>query len=228
MTARPPLDHVPMHHVPVHHVDDALLFDYATGALCEPLAIVVATHVALCAGCREKVAAAEATGGALLAEIAPEALAPDALDRVLARLDEPETSEAPGAAPAAPAAAAALPGPLPGYLGDDPAALDWQPLSDGVDVVALHPAGGGTWPPRTQVLLVRLAPGAAAPRHTHEGIEATVILQGGFADQYGQYERGDAWVVDGSVTHRPVALPDEPCLCLAYLDAPLKPVVAAI
>ena len=63
---------------------------------------------------------------------------------------------------------------------------------------------------------------AAAPRHTHLGIEAAVIVQGGFADQSGQYERGDAWIVDASVDHAPVALPGESCLCLVYQDAPLK------
>jgi putative transcriptional regulator len=73
-----------------------------------------------------------------------------------------------------------------------------------------------------QVSLVRLAPGAVAPQHTHLGIEATVIVQGGFADQFGQYERGDAWIVDASVDHAPVALPGDPCLCLVYQDAPLK------
>jgi len=217
MTAR-----LPVHHVPVHHVDEALLFDYATGALSEPLALVVASHVALCESCRDKVAAAEAAGGALLAEIEPEALAPDALERMLARLDAEEAAES--APPAGGAAGWRLPGPLRAYLGDDPAALDWQRLATGVDSAALGPLGARAWPACTQVLLVRLAPGAVAPRHTHEGIEATVILQGGFADQFGQYERGDAWIVDASVTHAPVALPGETCLCLAYYDAPMKPV----
>jgi len=178
--------------LPAHHFGDALLFDYASGALCEPLALVVATHVALCETCRGKVAAAEAAADSLL--------------------------------PTGAAAGWRLPGSLAAYLGDDPAALDWQPLADGVDAVALHPVAARAWPPRTQVLLVRLVPGAVAPRHTHEGIEATVILQGGFADQFGQYERGDAWIVDASVTHAPVALPGETCLCLAYYDAPMKPV----
>ncbi|WP_340116131.1 ChrR family anti-sigma-E factor [Pelagibius sp. 7325] len=226
MTAR-----LSAHHPPAHHLDDALLFDYATGALGEALALVVASHVALCEICRGTVAAAEAAGGALLAEIAPAVLAPDALERTLARLDAEEAA----ASPPPPGAAAEwrLPGPLVAYLGEDPAALDWQPLAAGVDAAALHPLAAPAWPMRTQVLLVRLAPGAMAPRHTHEGIEATVILQGGFADQFGQYERGDAWIVDASVTHAPVALPDETCLCLAYYDAPMKavpltPIVSSI
>lgn len=210
--------------LPAHHLDDALLFDYATGALGEAMALVVATHAALCETCRGKVAAAEAAGGALLEEIEPAALAPDALERILARLDAEEAEEAgEGLPPAGAAAGWRLPGPLAAYLCDDLAALDWQPLAEGVDAVALHPVAERAWPPRTQLLLVRLVPGAVAPRHTHEGIEATVILQGGFADQFGQYERGDAWIVDASVTHAPVALPGETCLCLAYYDAPMKP-----
>ena len=50
---------------------------------------MLATHLALCPECRDAVARFESVGGALLEEIEPAALAPDALDCLLARLDEP-------------------------------------------------------------------------------------------------------------------------------------------
>lgn len=49
-----------------------------------------------------------------------------------------------------------------------------------------------------------------------------VIVESGFDNGFGCQERGDAWIVDGSVEHAPVALPGEACLCLVNQDAPLK------
>ncbi len=57
-------------------------------------------------------------------------------------------------------------------LGGDGA---WQPLSDGVELV--HVAGGKATA-RADVGLVRLAPGATFPRHTHLGPERVLVLQG--------------------------------------------------
>jgi putative transcriptional regulator len=117
-----------------------------------------------------------------------------------------------------------LPLPLRAYLGDDLKALDWQSLAPGVDKVPLTPLSKTPWRPEEAVCLVRLLPGAVAPRHGHRGNEVTVIVQGGLADDSGNYERGDAWIVDAGVTHAPVGLPGEPCLCLVYLEAPLLPI----
>ena len=215
--------HTPASHLPAHHFPEDMLLDYAAGSLPEGLSILVAVHLSLCPACRAAVADGEAIGGALLAQIDPVALAPDALDRVLARLDAEEAVAGMTAA-----AQGALPPPLGDYLGGNLDKLDWQPLAPNVEQVALRPRTGtgtaqGRWPGTTEVALVRMAPGAIAPRHRHEGIEATVMVQGGFADEFGQYERGDAWIVGSTIEHGPVALPGEPCLCLVYLDAPLKP-----
>lgn len=223
--------HTPRHR-PVHHFPEEMLLDYATGSLPEGETVLVATHLALCRACRAATDDLEAIGGTLLSASEPVELAPDAFDRVLARLDSAAPASERAADHAAPESA--LPRPLHPYLGGGALEalqkLAWQPLCEGVDQTLLRPlwtrasreSSPGSWPAEVQVSLVRLAPGAAAPRHTHLGIEATVIVQGGFADQFGQYERGDAWIVDASVDHAPVALPDETCLCLVYQDAPLK------
>lgn len=210
------------HSAPAHHFPEEMLLDYAAGSLPEGLSILVATHLSFCPACRATVAESEALGGALLAESDPVALSPGALDKALARLD------AEGASDGAPekSGAGGLPRPLRDYLGPDVSALAWQSLAPGVELVPLRPGPGAAaaWPAGVEVGLVRLAPGAMAPRHTHAGIEATVIVQGGFVDENGSYEQGDAWIVDASVTHAPVGAPGEPCLCLVYLDGPLQPV----
>jgi len=209
---------------PAHHFPEEMLLDYTAGSLPEGLSILVATHLSLCPACRAVVADCEAVGGELLSGLAPVALASDALDKVLARLDAEEARAGADVLAGPAAAQRPLPAPLCDYLGDDPDELAWQALAPGIELVALPPKGGDAWPGTSGVSLVRMDPGTVAPRHTHAGIEATVIVRGGFADELGQYEEGDAWIVDASVTHAPVALPGEPCLCLVYLEAPLKPV----
>ncbi len=51
--------------MPHHHPGEDLLWDYAKGGLAEPLAVVVATHMALCPLCRTEVSRLEGVAGAL-------------------------------------------------------------------------------------------------------------------------------------------------------------------
>ena len=72
----------------------------------------------------------------------------------------------------------------------------------------------------TRLLWIRAS--AAEPRHTHEGVELTLVLKGGFHDAHGHYRCGDVEGADKDVDHRPVADDDEDCLCLAVTDALLQ------
>ena len=73
-----------------HHPDDELLVRYATGELPEAWSVLAATHAALCLDCRGKVRAAEAVGGALVAESSPVDMADGALEATLARTRAPQ------------------------------------------------------------------------------------------------------------------------------------------
>jgi len=202
--------------MPTHHPADDLLIAYAAGSQEEPLALVVATHLALCPRCRQEVARLEELGGVLLDEQDPEALGDKSLERVLARLDE--------AAPEAPARPVGeeapvdprVPRPLRDYLGAGLDQLDWTSFR-GLEKVELLPEAPGL---RTR--LMRIKSGTAMPAHTHEGSELTLVLAGGFSDEHGHFLRGDLAEADSSVDHHPVADPGEDCLCLAVTDAPLR------
>ena len=78
-----------------HHPSEATLAAYAAGTLPEALALVAATHLGQCGACRGSLRTLEATGGALLADLAPVPLSVDALDRLLTRLDDPPPPPAP-------------------------------------------------------------------------------------------------------------------------------------
>jgi len=193
--------------LPTHHPGDALLMDYAGGCLGEAGSLVIATHLALCPGCRHAVSELDAVGGAMLEGLEPDPVAPDALDAMLARLDEPEDPAPPRRA-AAPVDVPLLPEPLRSYVGDDLSRLRWRPMLPGIQGVNIRLARGGT------ARLVRMKGGATVPQHSHDGLELSIVLQGGLSDVLGHFVRGDVAVGDGSVDHKPVADP-EGCLCLS-------------
>ncbi len=202
--------------MPNHHPGDDLLIAYAAGSQDEPVALVVATHLALCPRCRREVARLEEIGGLLLEEQEVEALAEDSLTAVLARLDE-AAAEAPARPHRDTAEVGALvPRPLRDYLGEGLDRLDWTSFR-GLEKVELLPEVPGF---RTR--LMRIKSGTAMPTHTHEGTELTLVLAGGFSDEQGHFLRGDLAEADPLVDHRPVADPGEDCLCLAVTDAPLR------
>jgi putative transcriptional regulator len=195
-----------------HHPPDEMLMAYGAGSLDEAGALLVATHLTYCPRCRAEVARVEALGGQLMDELPPTALSADALDVVLGGLDQ----AAPVVPPPARKRASGLPAPLAAYVGDGLETLAWKRLSRGVEQVFL--LGGRA----VRARLLRVAPGVVIPRHGHAGSELTLVLQGGFADQGCDYDRGDVEVADQRTVHAPAADGKEGCLCLAVTDAPLR------
>ncbi len=202
---------------PKFHPGEEILLDYAGGSLAEPLALVVATHLAFCPWCRRQVAELEAIGGALLEDEEPEPLSPNCLAEMMARLDE---GGGPGKGQRGECRAdpdpVPIPEPLRSYLGGALASLNWRPVGRGLDQVDL---GLGRGP--VKACLVRLRAGAAVPRHSHQGLEMNLVLVGGYWDQRGHYHRGDVVIDDDTVDHRPVAECGGDCVCLNVTDAPL-------
>lgn len=189
---------------------DDLLLAHAGGKLAEPVALLVATHLSLSPQSRRRYARFEALGGAFLDRLPPEELDEDGLRRTLARLD--------GAPPEAPRPPSAhrLPAPLCDYVPDDLDRLVWRGYGPASEAELVLDAPGY----RTR--LIRLKAGKAVPRHSHEGRELTLVLEGAFHDLSGRYARGDVAIADDHVDHRPVAEPGGDCLCLAVTDAPLR------
>lgn len=196
-----------------HHLNDDLLLDYAAGTLSEGWSLAVACHLAMCPDCRAQLALVEATGGALLEELAPVAGPADSWEALKARLAiEPEERAVPVARPAR----ATLPEPLRSYLGGDIDTLKWRNLGNAKQI--LIKTGDET----TQARLLCIAAGKPVPEHSHGGRELTVVLTGSFHDSVDSFGPGDIEDADGSLTHQPIAGTDEDCICLAITDAPLK------
>ena len=192
----------------VHHPEDAMLLAYASGAADEPTALVIATHLSLCAECRRTVARAESAGGVLLEDVAPQAVASNSLDAVMARLNGQEQ-------PAPPKAQGVTPEPLRSYLGSEMADVDWRHIARGLSDYRIMKRG------KSVARLLRARPGTAVHEHTHVAEEVTLIMTGGLTDHTGQYHRGDVQTMTDEY-HVPTALPGEDCIVLAVTTAPLR------
>lgn len=196
-----------------HHLQEDLLLAYASGNLSEGWSLAVATHLAMCSQCRRDLALAEAAGGTLLESIEPVGGDDQGWERLKSRLaSEPKRSMDPKVQ----RASEKIPQPLRSYLGSDLAQLKWRRVGNAHQVLIK------TGDRNTRVRLVRIAAGKPVPEHTHGGRELTLVLSGAFHDEVDQFNRGDIEDVDGSLTHQPVANPEQECICLAVTDAPLK------
>lgn len=203
-------------HLPEHHIPAELLLDYAGGTLAEAPSLAVACHLTLCPRCRRDLAAIEGAAGRLLDEIPPQPVAGFAA--IADRLGEQDAL--PDKQPVSPPGNTAmlLPRPLREYLPGGLEDVPWRWSGAGLQSHALPVS-------RTRdgiASLLRIAPGAGLPLHTHQGNELTLVLSGGFTDETGAFRRGDLEVADGALEHRPVAMLDQPCICLAITDAPLN------
>ncbi|MBM3546355.1 MAG: anti-sigma factor [Alphaproteobacteria bacterium] len=197
-----------------HHPSPETLMCYAAGSLPEPHSLVIATHLSLCAACRADTAEMDALGGAMLEDLSPTLMEPDARDRLLERLEEPEVPR-----PAPPPSDPVLPSPLRAYVGRGIDAIAWKKLGRGIEEFRLPIPGGDTYTTR----LIRIAAGRDVPSHSHDGDELTLVLAGGFTDGDQNYRRGDlAADADPAVPHRPVADADGACICLIVTEGKLR------
>jgi putative transcriptional regulator len=197
-----------------HHAPDELLLDYAAGVLPEGPALAVALHVALDPGSRRLVRRLRGVGGALLDEDPVAAdIGEAALEEALARLDDlPGDDDVRPVAPAAPPGFEWAPSVLRPYL----AGNTWRHAFGGFEEMRLNLHGDAH-----QVRLLRLRPGEGLPPHRHVANEYTVVLQGGYTDNTGNYGVGDFAVGPGAQEHEPLADPGDPCVALIVLEKPI-------
>jgi putative transcriptional regulator len=196
---------------------DALVSQYVGGELGHGMSVLMASYLTLSPEARQNVAALEKINGALLEEAEPADMNDDALDQLMARLDEPEALIAPKETSATSTQNDDLPAPLRAFLAKPIEQARWSFAYPGVRHLELPIGDAGE-----TVKLLKIKPGKAAPRHTHNGMEATLVLRGAFRDGERVYERGELAVADHDVQHRPRAEGEEDCICLAVTDGALR------
>ena len=200
-------------HIPLSPSLESLVAQYAAGDLGYGMSVLVASYITLSPAARDQYRALEQLNGVLLDEAEQIDVKEDALDAIMARLDEPEPEEQNVSVQENQDLPAALRELLDVSVED----ADWRFAYPGVKQVKLPFGDNGE-----TVKLLKIKPGKAAPRHTHKGIEATLVLRGAFRDGNRLYERGQLALADQHIQHRPRAEGIEDCICLAVTDGALR------
>lgn len=203
-----------------HHISQSTLQNYASGALCEALSVVAASHLAWCRDCRKVVVAAARAARTDALQGASEATVQDDATR------HPQTALEAKHSQAATAELAddgigdlGLPMPLARRLdGRGLEDLAWRKVLPGVAVHKLELSSGAAG----QLWLMRIAPGKALPEHGHGSGELSLVLRGAYSDQHGRYTIGDVADLDNAAVHRPVAEDAGPCICLVAAETPVR------
>jgi putative transcriptional regulator len=200
-------------HIPLSPSLESLVAQYAAGDLGYGMSVLMASYITLSPAARDQYRALEQLNGVLLDEAEQGDVKEDALDAIMARFDEPEPEEQNVSVQENQDLPAALRELLDVSVED----ADWRFAYPGVKQVKLPFGDNGE-----TVKLLKIKPGKAAPRHTHKGIEATLVLRGAFRDGNRLYERGQLALADQHIQHRPRAEGIEDCICLAVTDGALR------
>lgn len=191
-----------------HHLSDDFLVEYANGSLLAPEALVVGSHLAICAECRARVETFENVSAVLMEDGDVEAVSSDALEAVMSVIDGPVEEEPATLIEFDRDTLEVIPPPLRPYLDDSLSALDWKRTGRGIEEVSLVKEDD------VRISLLRIRAGQKVPSHTHRGDEFTLVLSGSYTDGDARFAQGDVSVADSAKDHAPVADSDGPCLCL--------------
>ena len=187
--------------MPKHHPSEALLSDYASGAIAAGPGAVVAAHLEGCAHCRATLSALEALGGEIIEALPRTLLSLDAVDEALARLDRP-------APPPAPARSTLQRVPFNRELRFGP----------GMGLAKAGVPGPGL------LYRLRLPAGGSTFAHGHDAPEYVAVIKGAFVDGGETYTAGDFAETGVEVEHAIKVTPGGECICLIASDEPLRAV----
>lgn len=209
----------------------SLMMDYACGALDEGLALIMASYISLSLSAQAQLRYLESIGGTLLCQdCEPEPMKEDSLANVLERLDDmlANPAETIGATEAElndicakiDGLPCGLPAPIARHIAAKmPQTPCWAERVKGIEIIDV-PLDGAC---RDHLQIMKIAPAAATPEHSHRGIEITLVLDGAFSDHTGSYGAGTLLVIhDGQSRHKPVACENQGCVCIVAGDAPLR------
>ena len=196
-----------------HHPDDATLMSFAAGTLPQAFAAIVAAHLSLCPRCRDEMGTLELVGAALIDTLPPRPMgsfspAPETWGSVPDNNARLRVGRRDGATH--------LPWPLQLLVGGPLGELRWEQVARGLwqHHIAVPGRSGA------RLRLLKAAPGCAIPEHGHHGAEMTLVLEGAYRDETGEFRVGDVADLDEGLEHTPVADREAGCICVFANEMP--------
>lgn len=199
-----------------HHPSDTLLAQYASATLPASLSVAVAIHVDMCPCCKQKVIALEANNAEFIFNSPP--------------AEAPEEQELAGASSM-----------LESIMMDEsidevydvkpkqvtiskkdyqlPRALSRIAHGNFMQMGKLSRSRIALDDGELRSSLLHIDAGGEIPEHTHTGFELTLLLEGEFSDETGDYVPGDFMLLDGRHHHTPIT--KEGCLCYTVVSSAL-------
>jgi putative transcriptional regulator len=195
------------------HPSPELLIRYAAGSMSPAMSFVVATHIAHCDACRAQQAQLEDFGGDSIESYGDAQVKDSEFDSLWSKLGStPEQTEQSDLGIAIPTDYQPV---FKKLLDRDYSNVNWQSIAGKIDRAEMTIDDADN-----QIEILRFARNAKIPQHTHKGNEYTVILEGAYSDEMGDFQVGDFIHLNGDHHHRPVA-GKEGCVCIAVTDAPM-------
>ena len=194
---------------------ETLLIDYANGTLPLALEVLVESHISMNPASAKSIRMLLQLGGALLENSEPISLSEGSFEKLMAEIEsgfdndqEIYTNVSNDNN--------LLPFPLRNYAQDINSPKNWKRIGIGLSEQAINFGDnfGST-------KLYKIAPGYSVPSHSHDGNEVTLVLSGGFTDEYGTYGPGDISIQETGAVHKPVADEDGECIVLAVNEGPI-------
>ncbi|MEP0070573.1 ChrR family anti-sigma-E factor [Pyruvatibacter sp.] len=197
---------------------DWLVSQYALGQLPRAAALLTQSYLEMNPHQRHTADRIEQVGGWSLEKAEPVAMRASTSEALLAQLEGTDVMTAPMRISTSDPFESTMPASLLDAIG--------RPLSD----VPWKWRGIGAYEHRLSALeddgivarLLRIEPGKAVPQHTHEGMEATLVVSGAYCDDAGRFGPGDLELADDAVDHKPIAERGETCICFAVTEAPMQ------
>ena len=93
--------------------------------------------------------------------------------------------------------------------------LRWELLREGIEISRIYDTPTGA-----AMAFVRFAPGAALPRHRHEGYEHILVLRGSQQDDDGEHHAGALLIHPPGSSHRVSSAGG--CIVLAFWEKPVR------
>ncbi|MDC3013939.1 ChrR family anti-sigma-E factor [Alphaproteobacteria bacterium] len=194
---------------------ESLLIDYANGTLPLALEILVETHISMNPSSAKSIRMLLQLGGALLENSEPISLSEGSFEKLMAEIDSGFDKDQEFYTNVS-NDNNLLPFPLRNYAQDIGIPKNWKRIGIGLSEQAIN--FGDNF---GSAKLYKIAPGCSVPSHSHEGNEVTLVLSGGFTDEYGTYGPGDISIQETGAVHKPVADEDGECIVLAVNEGPI-------